>query len=259
MKNIYKSFTMLLFLIITLCLTFFGFNKGEGTSSTIYYLLDSPCTFAITITLILVSLIFFKKKKEAFYLLGLCGFSSLFFLITASYENMNGYFITDIDKNVKIITVLLSSINILCFGFIFRNNYDFDYIKNGKSILKRLTVLLFFALNMAIMKLNWVGNLKPGNFSGEKIFTLNPILSIIFLSVFIFSILLYDINQKWFFTSGLCALIGLVSLECANFENILLGGIGFPTGGSFGVLSIGLTTLFYIMLVRVKQKSDNIN
>lgn len=258
MKNIYKSFTMLLFLIITLCLTFFGVNKGEGTSSTIYYLIDSPFTFAITITLILVSL-FLKNKKEVYYLLGLCGFSSLFFLITASYENMNGYFITDIDKNVKIITVLLSSINILCFGFIFRNNYDFDYIKNGKSILKRLTVLLFFALNMATMKLNWVGNLKPGNFSGENIFTLNPILSIIFLSVFIFSILLYDINQKWFFTSGLCALIGLVSLECANFENILLGGIGFPTGGSFGVLSIGLTTLFYIMLLRVKQKSDNIN
>lgn len=258
MKNIYKSFTMLLFLIITLCLTFFGVNKGEGTSSTIYYLIDSPFTFAITITLILVSL-FLKNKKEVYYLLGLCGFSSLFFLITASYENMNGYFITNIDKNVKIITVLLSSINILCFGFIFRNNYDFDYIKNGKSILKRLTVLLFFALNMATMKLNWVGNLKPGNFSGENIFTLNPILSIIFLSVFIFSILLYDINQKWFFTSGLCALIGLVSLECANFENILLGGIGFPTGGSFGVLSIGLTTLFYIMLLRVKQKSDNIN
>lgn len=258
MKNIYKSFTMLLFLIITLCLTFFGVNKGEGTSSTIYYLIDSPFTFAITITLILVSL-FLKNKKEVYYLLGLCGFSSLFFLITASYENMNGYFITNIDKNVKIITVLLSSINILCFGFIFRNNYDFDYIKNGKSILKRLTVLLFFALNMATMKLNWVGNLKPGNFSGENIFTLNPILSIIFLSVFIFSILLYDINQKWFFTSGLCALIGLVSLECANFENILLGGIGFPTGGSFGVLSIGLTTLFYVMLLRVKQKSDNIN
>lgn len=255
MKNIYKSCMMLLFLTITLCLTFFGFNKGEGTSSTIYYLIDSPCTFVITITLILVSLIFFKKKKEVFYLLGLCGFSSLFFLITASYENMNGYFITNIDKNVKIITVLLSSVNILLFGFIFRKNYDFDYIKNSKSILKRLIVLLFFALNMATMKLNWVGNLKPGNFSGEKIFTLNPILSIIFLSAFIFSILLYDINQKWFFTSGLCALTGLVSLECANFENILLGGICFPTGGSFGLLSIGLTTLLYVLLLRVKQKS----
>lgn len=246
---------MLLFLIINLSLTFFGFNKGEGTSSTIYYLIDSPCTFVITITLILVSLIFLKNKKEVYYLLGLCGFSSLFFLITASYENMNGYFITNIDKNVKIITVLLSSVNILLFGFIFRKNYDFDYIKNSKSILKRLIVLLFFELNMATMKLNWVGNLKPGNFSGEKIFTLNPILSIIFLSVFIFSILLYYINQKWFFTSGLCALIGLVSLECANFENILLGGIGFPTGGSFGLLSIGLTTLLYVLLLRVKQKS----